>query len=192
MRMRLRNPTILSSITLLMAVGCGSPGDADPIPRRDLYDYSSPEAAFRSYQKAVKREDLEGVAIHDWYLRRISGKSALASSTNFADVLQQYRAQTNLSFGRFDATPTFIGGGQLKWSQARFVRELSRTFTEQRGGITTCAFIVDWPDAGKQVELSAYKFATADQWWFWPLAGRGDPRIKSPAPATWVRNLTVQ
>jgi hypothetical protein len=191
MKMRLRNLTILSSVTLLMAAGCGSAGEADPIPRRDLYDYSSPEAAFRSYQKAVRREDLEGVIIHEWYIMKLSGKSAFASSTNFPGLLQQYRAQTNLSCGRFDATPPYIGGGKLKWSQARFVRELSRTFTEQRGGIMTCAFIVDWPDAGKQVELSAYKFVAADQWWFLPLVGQGDPRIKAAA-GTWVRNFTVQ
>src|ERR1039458_3673265 len=97
MKMRLRNLTILSSVTLLMAAGCGSAGEADPIPRRDLYDYSSPEAAFRSYQKAIRREDLEGVAIHYWYIMKMSPKSAFASSTNFLGLLQQYRAQTNLS-----------------------------------------------------------------------------------------------
>lgn len=168
MKRSLPSAIVLAVVTLPL-LSSAVAESSDPPVRSDVYDYSSPEASFGAFQKAIRKEDLEGILVHAWFIGRGTAKAS-DPTPKFSALVQDFRSRKNFSFAAIDAGAT----EGLKLTEARFVKEVSRKHQEENGGVTTCTFLVEWPEARKRAHLKAFKLDSAKDWWFWSSFGCGD------------------
>lgn len=141
-------------------------GLADSKTNEHAYSYSTPEAAFNSFQKAIQEKDLKTALVGLSHL--VTGPKAKTADADAALPLlvEEYRNRKNFSLEALDSGA--VEGG-FKITEAKFVREVSRKHVvEDNGSFTLCRILVKWPPSGEQTHLEIYNFDGADRWWFWP------------------------
>jgi hypothetical protein len=129
---------------------------------RPNYDYSTPEASFRSFQEAIRKEDAEGVVIHSWQLLQHSEGNEPETQRTLKEQVEQFKSRKNFSFQRVDSG---LVQGNLKITEAKFVRWEATPIEDLPKGVSAGRILIEWAESGKQAYLDVFKIEKTKGWW---------------------------
>ncbi len=133
-------------------------------PDQPKYDYSSPEASFRSLQEAIRKEDAEGFMVHSWQIRRHFKPNGEDANFTLKKAVEEFQAR--LQKKSWEGANGGFVEGKLKLTDAKVVRSEAVPNEDLQEGVTINRLLVEWPDAGKRANLEFYKFEGSKEWWF--------------------------
>lgn len=130
------------------------------------YDFSSPEASFNSYKKAILNRDFEGFMIHFWQATKdIPGSPHQGIS--FEELLDRLAKDSTFSLDSIGARQIYADRGYTKIDDFECVKV--EKMPDSTGKILMCTLFLERKSDGNKAQAMAYNFGDGKWWIYIPL-----------------------